>query len=250
MNCILLTYLLTSWCRILFERLIVTQLIKTYPAFFMEPKSLLLCSQKPAIGPYSEPLNPVFPIDLYLPMVHLNVILSPTPWSSQWSLTFGPSNQNPINTSPIPHACHMSGLPHPPWFNHPNNIRWRIQAVKFIIMQFSPWSIFLNTLFSKTLSLCSSLKVRGQVSHPYSTTGKITVLYILIFSFFDIRREDNLWKQIMNRILMIYRMFYFACFLVFYELYHYEKFNTMRGGDQKWRVKLNHINNNNNRYFY
>jgi hypothetical protein len=25
--------------------------------------------------------------------------------------------------------------------------------------------------------------VRDQVSHPYSTTGKITVLYILIFSF-------------------------------------------------------------------
>jgi hypothetical protein len=37
----------------------------------------------------------------------------------------------------------MSSPPHSPWFNHPNNIRWRIQAVKFIIMQFSPRSIFL-----------------------------------------------------------------------------------------------------------
>jgi hypothetical protein len=35
--------------------------------------------------------------------------------------------------------------------------------------------MFLNTLFWKTLSLCSSPKVRDQVSHPYSTTGKITV---------------------------------------------------------------------------
>jgi hypothetical protein len=26
---------------------------------------------------------------------------------------------------------------------------------------------------------------------PHSTTGKITVLYILIFRFFDIRREDE-----------------------------------------------------------
>jgi hypothetical protein len=33
--------------------------------------------------------------------------------------------------------------PHPPWSNHPNNIRWRIQAVKFIIMQVSPLSVFL-----------------------------------------------------------------------------------------------------------
>jgi hypothetical protein len=76
----------------------------------------------------------------------------------------------------------MSRPPHPPWFNYPKNIRWRIQAVKFIIMHSSPRSvflllspdIFLNTLFSKTLSLCFSLKVRDQASHPYGTTGKIT----------------------------------------------------------------------------
>jgi hypothetical protein len=37
-------------------------------------------------------------------------------------------------------------------------------------------------MFSKTLSVCSSLIVRDQVSHPYRTTGKIIVLnynYIL-----------------------------------------------------------------------
>jgi hypothetical protein len=99
-----------------------------------------------------------------------------------------PNNQNPVNTSPLPHVCHMSSPPHLPWFNHRNNIRRRIQAVKFIIMQFSPWSVFLllgsiffSTLCSQTLS---SLKVRDKVSQPYSTTGKITVLYILMFSFY------------------------------------------------------------------
>jgi hypothetical protein len=40
-------------------------------------------------------------------------------------------------------------------------------------------NILLNTLFSNTLSLCSSLNARD----PYRTTGKFTVLYILIFSF-------------------------------------------------------------------
>ena len=34
-------------------------------------------------------------------------------------------------------------------------------------------NILLSTLFSKTLSLCSSLNVSDQVSHPYKTTGKI-----------------------------------------------------------------------------
>jgi hypothetical protein len=52
-------------------------------------------------------------------------------------------------------------------------------------------NIFLNTLFSKTLSLHSSLKVGDKASHPYSTIGKITVLHILIFSFFYTRQEDK-----------------------------------------------------------
>jgi hypothetical protein len=49
-----LTYLLTPWCRILFEKLIVTQLIKKCP-LFMEPEGSSPCSQKPPTGPYSEP---------------------------------------------------------------------------------------------------------------------------------------------------------------------------------------------------
>src|SRR5215510_11904288 len=49
----------------------------------------------------------------------------------------------------------------------------------------------LNTLLSNILSLCSSLNVSDQVSHPYKTTGRIIVLYILIFKFFDSNLEDK-----------------------------------------------------------
>jgi hypothetical protein len=34
-------------------------------------------------------------------------------------------------------------------------------------------NILLSTLFSNTVSLCSSLNVRVQVSHPYRTTEKL-----------------------------------------------------------------------------
>src|SRR5215468_5557386 len=52
-------------------------------------------------------------------------------------------------------------------------------------------NILLSTLFSNSLSLCSSLSVRDQVSHPYKTTGKTTVLYTLIFVFLDSNLEDK-----------------------------------------------------------
>jgi hypothetical protein len=45
-------------------------------------------------------------------------------------------------------------------------------------------NILLSTLLSNTLSLCSSLSVTDQVSHPYKTTGKIIVMYKTPYSRF------------------------------------------------------------------
>jgi hypothetical protein len=60
-------------------------------------------------------------------------------------------------------------------------------------------NILFNTLFSNTLSLCSSLIVSDQVSHPCKKTGKIIALCILIFKFLNSKLEDKRlcteWKQ-------------------------------------------------------
>jgi hypothetical protein len=119
--------------------------------------------------------NPVCSIDPYLLMVHLNVILLPTPRSSQLSLPFGPPNQKPVNTSPLHHACYPSHPPRPPWFNHPNNIRWRIQAVKFVITQFSPWAVFLP-LRSINLPQHSVLKNPRSMFLPQSERPSFTLI--------------------------------------------------------------------------
>jgi hypothetical protein len=61
----------------------------------MEPEGSLPCSQKLDVGPYSASAESSSPHLSLSPNVHLNVILPPTPRSSQWSLPFGPPNQNP-----------------------------------------------------------------------------------------------------------------------------------------------------------
>ena len=52
-------------------------------------------------------------------------------------------------------------------------------------------NILLNTMFSNTISFLSFRNVNDQVSHPYKTTGKIIVLYIFIFKYFDSNLEDK-----------------------------------------------------------
>jgi hypothetical protein len=62
----------------------------------------------------------------------------------------------------------------------------------------TPCSKYPPPLFSYIFSLCSSLNIGGHVSHPNRTTGKIIVLYILIFKFFwqQMRRQNVLDRMV------------------------------------------------------
>jgi hypothetical protein len=70
-------------------------------------------------------------------------------------------------------------------------------AVFSNIILFYPSSvqIFSSTSCSEILCLCSSLNVTDQVSHPYSSTHKLIILYILISAFLDSR-----WKDVLTTI--------------------------------------------------
>ena len=56
-------------------------------------------------------------------------------------------------------------------------------------------NIFLSTLLSNTLSLSSSLNMKDHVSHPYQTTGKITVLFVLISLVSEGTRENKILER-------------------------------------------------------
>jgi hypothetical protein len=58
-------------------------------------------------------------------------------------------------------------------------------------------NFLLSILFTNTLSVYSSLNFGDQAAHPCRATGKVTVLYILIFTFLDSWREGRMfWTEL------------------------------------------------------
>jgi hypothetical protein len=44
------------------------------------------------------------------------------------------SHQNPVQVSPLSHACHMPCPPNCPWFDLPNSIWWWVRILKLPTM--------------------------------------------------------------------------------------------------------------------
>ena len=144
-------------------------------------------------------LDPVHTPTSYFLELNLNIILPSKSGSPMWSLSLRIPHQNVVHASPLPPRATCSA----------QLILDFITRTKFgeeyrsfgssmrsflhcpVTSSLLGPNILLNTLFSNTLSLRSSLNVSDQVSHPYRTTGRITVLYILIFIFWGSKLEDK-----------------------------------------------------------
>ena len=180
----------------------------------MEYEGSLPRLKMPATCPSPEPdqVSPSRPSNFL--KIHLNIIFPSKPGSSKWSLSLRFHYQNTICTSALPSTCYMNSLSHLITriiFGE----EYRSLSSLFCNFLHSTLTSFLlgqnilfSTLFSNTLSLRSSLNVTDHVSHPYTTTNKIIVLYIIIFIFLDInwKTKDsapNDSKLSLNNLLLI-----------------------------------------------
>ena len=190
----LLTYLLTPGCRVLLEKLTGLQLVKKLPAFYGTRRFVTaLTSVRHLSLSWARPIQSTYP--------------HPTSWRSivilSTHLRLGLTSR--LVPSGFPTKTLYAPLFSPIRATCPAHLilldfitrtilgeEYRSFSSSLCNLLHSPvtssllgTNILLNTIFSNTLSFLSSLNVSAQVSHPYKTTGKIIILYTLIFKFLD-----------------------------------------------------------------
>ena len=171
----------------------------------MEPKGSLRRLQVPATCPYSEPdqarpYPPPYPIPLledpsyYYPPIYawvFQVVSFPQ---------VSPPKPYMHLSSPTGHLILLSLIT---WIMFGEEYR-SLSSSLYGILHFPITSsllgpnILLCTLFSNSLSLCSSLNMSDQVSNQYKTRSKINVLYVLIFIFLDSKQKTKILHQMIE----------------------------------------------------
>jgi hypothetical protein len=78
------------------------------PSILWNPNVHFRVHKSPPLIPILSQINPTHTVSSYLYKIHFNIVHPPTPWSSQWSLTFWFSHQYPIciHLLPIRATCH------------------------------------------------------------------------------------------------------------------------------------------------
>jgi hypothetical protein len=177
-----------------------------------EPEGSSLHSQHLTTGPHPEPVESNLHPPANLPKIHPDPIHALAFRSGLFPSSFPTKILYTFFSSPMRATCSahlillyliclmIFGDKHKLWSSSLCNLLHSSVTLSLLGL-----NILLRTLFSNTLSLCSSLSVRDQVSHPHKTC-RIMVLYTVTFTFLDSRWED---KKTLNRMVasILYHIF-------------------------------------------
>ena len=144
---------------------------------------------------WARSIQPITPN--YFPNIHINIILPSICESSKWSPSLKFPHQNPVRTYLLSYTSHLILLDLITRIIFGEQYRTLISSLCSLLHS-PPTSthlgpnILLNTLFSSTLSLRSSLNVSDQIPHFYKTTHKFKH-FVLNKVKFEALDKDRQW---------------------------------------------------------
>jgi hypothetical protein len=113
------------WCKTLFKKLIVTQLVK----------KILLSLWNPKVHHRAHKTHH------WTPSWASRIQFAPSiPISLRSSLMLSSHLRLGLSSGLLP-SSHMPRPPQPPWFNHPNNIQWRVVIAQPVLLWATGWTI-------------------------------------------------------------------------------------------------------------
>lgn len=145
--------ILTLSNRILLEKLSISRLVKKLSsAFYGTRRFVTVLTTASHLALSGAKLNQSTPSRLYSLRVilvlpsHLHLVFQVTSFLSGF-----PTRKTSICFSLLRHTYYMFRPPRPPWFDHLNDICWRVQIMIFLGKQFSPASYSLSIAFCEIL---------------------------------------------------------------------------------------------------
>ena len=193
-------YLLIPWCRVLLEKLTGLQLVKKFPAFHGTRKFITeLTSVRQLSLSWASPIQSIYPHptswrSILILSTHLRLGLPSGLFPSGFpTKTLYTPLSPPIQATCPAHHILIDFITRTILGEEYKSFSSSLCSLLHspITSSLLDPNILLNIMFSNTLSFLSSRNVYDQASHPYKTTGKIIVLYILVFKFLDSNLEDK-----------------------------------------------------------